>query len=126
MKSGHVLRFWLPPVLYCLLIFVLSQMSHPPVPPGLSGDILHYPEYGVLAWLLARALQGDKGNGVSLRVLFWAFVLAVVFGALDEVHQAFVPERLPDVVDWYHDAIGAAAGVAAWGVWRWYRRSSRA
>jgi VanZ family protein len=122
LKPSPAFRLWLPPALYCLLIFFLSHMSHPPIPPGLSGDILHYPEYGVLAWLLARALQGGRGGRASLPILLGACALAVVIGALDEVHQAFVPERLPDIVDWYHDAVGASAGAAAWGVWRWFRR----
>jgi VanZ family protein len=114
--------YWLPAILYVLLIFILSGMSRPPIPAGVSGDVLHVPEFALLGFLLARALKGERTGTVGPSDLLWAFVLAVAFGASDEFHQAFVPDRVPDVHDWIHDGIGAAAGVAAWGVWRWVRR----
>ncbi|MBM4343639.1 MAG: VanZ family protein [Deltaproteobacteria bacterium] len=42
----------------------------------------------------------------------WPWLVAVAFGALDEVHQGFVPGRSRDPVDWLADAIGAALAVA--------------
>jgi VanZ family protein len=114
--------YWLPVLLYVVLIFILSGMSAPPVPSGFPGDALHYPEFAVLAFLLARALQGSAPGFARPRHLLWAFVLSVLFGATDEFHQAFVPDRVPDVRDWLHDGIGSAAGVFFWGVWRWIRR----
>jgi hypothetical protein len=114
--------YWLPALLYVLLIFILSGMSRPPVPRGISGDVLHYPEFALLGLLLARALQGERTGPSRPSELLWALVLAVAFGASDEFHQAFVPDRVPDVQDWIHDGIGAAAGALAWGIWRWFRR----
>jgi VanZ family protein len=116
------LRFWLPVLLYTSLIFVLSSMSHPPIPSGISGDSLHYPEYATLAFLLARALQGNRSGVARPSYLLGAFVLSILFGATDEFHQAFVPDRVPDVQDWLHDGIGAAVGAFSWAIWRWIRR----
>ena len=42
-----------------------------------------------------------------------AVVLSTLYGVSDEVHQAFTPERTPDVRDLLADALGAALGVAA-------------
>ena len=112
---------WTPVVLYIALIFTLSGMSHPPVPSSFSGDLLHYPEYAALGFLLGRALQGGKPGLPGVRVTALAFLLAVVFGASDEFHQAFVPERIPDVADWARDCAGTAAGVGAWWLWRRFR-----
>ena len=122
MTSGRFLRYWLPPLLYLALIYLLSDMSRPPLPGDWDGNLLHYPEYAVLGFLLARAFQGERPGGPSLPSLLGAFLLAVVLGALDEVHQSFVPGRMPDPADWLHDTVGAAFGAAAWGVWRWARR----
>jgi VanZ family protein len=115
-------RFWLLPLLYILLITLLSHMTQPPMPPGLDANLLHIPEYAVLGLLLARALQGRTPGRAAPRVLAGALVLAVVFGGLDELHQAFVPGRMPDPADWVHDAVGAVFGVLAWGLWKWIRR----
>ena len=116
------LWFWLPVLLYTSLIFLLSGMSNPPIPGGLSGDALHYPEYAVLALLLARALQAGRPGAARPADLLWAVVLSLLFGATDEVHQAFIPDRVPDLRDWLHDGIGACAGAFSWAIWRWIRR----
>jgi VanZ family protein len=42
-----------------------------------------------------------------------AVLLATFYGAFDEVHQAFTPDRSPDVRDLVADCLGAAIGVAA-------------
>jgi VanZ family protein len=115
-------RYWLPVVAYSLLIFALSSMSRPPIPSGVSGDLLHYPEFAVLAFLLARAFHGARPGAPLPKHVLWAMALTVAFGATDEFHQAFVPDRVPDVMDWLHDGIGAAAGLLLWGIWRWIRR----
>ena len=122
MTQRRFALYWLPVLLYVVLIFILSGMSAPPVPAGFPGDALHYPEFAVLAFLLARALQGSSPGFARPTHLLWAFVLSVLFGATDEFHQAFVPDRVPDVRDWLHDGIGSAGGVFLWGIWRWIRR----
>jgi VanZ family protein len=104
---------WLPPLLYMLLIFYLSSQSAPL--PELTRRVwdkaLHFPEYLVLALLLARAFRGE---GLSaMRAALFALLLASAYGASDEVHQSFVPERTADVYDWIADTSGAAAAATA-------------
>jgi VanZ family protein len=120
--AKSLLTLWFPPLLYVALIFVLSGMSHPPVPEGLDQNLLHFPEYAVLGILLARALQGGRPGRPGPGPLALALFLSVLCGLGDEIHQAFVPGRVPDVVDWYHDGIGAAAGIASWAGWKWLGR----
>ena len=108
---------WLPVFLYLAIVFWLSAQSRPLpfLPPELWGfdKLLHAAEYAVLGMLLAAALGGE---GLAPgRVLPWAVLLASAYGASDEIHQAFVPNRSCDLRDWIADTAGAAvgAGIAA-------------
>ncbi|MFC4426021.1 VanZ family protein [Deinococcus navajonensis] len=83
-------------------IWWLSSQSDTPGPP------LHHPldwaahalSYLALAYSLGRA-TGQRGT---------ALLIAVWFGALDEVHQAFVPGRDAGIGDWWFDLLGALIG----------------
>jgi VanZ family protein len=122
MKAAQLWRFWLPPFLYLALIFVLSSLSQPPIPPGISGDSLHFPEYAILGFLLARAFHSALGFQKPALSAFLALACSVLWGATDEFHQAFVPGRVPDLGDLAHDAIGATVGMCGWLAWLWWRR----
>jgi VanZ family protein len=110
---ARFLRFWLPPLIYVVLIFAVSGTSSPQVPFNIDSNLLHYPEYAALSFLLIRAIQSDKPGVPSILQNFLALLLSALWGFLDEVHQAFVPGRVPDAADFLHDAIGAAIGLSA-------------
>jgi VanZ family protein len=80
--------------------------------------VVHVLEYGTLGVLAARAIHGSML--ITFRVaLIWAFALSVGWGALDELHQAFVPKRSADLLDLAADVVGALLGVACYGrFWR--------
>jgi VanZ family protein len=106
-----LLRYWLPPVLWMSVIFILSaQPTLPHHPDALSDLILkkagHMGEYGILAFLLWRALLRGRGT-LSWSALVTAFVVSVLYAALDEYHQTFVPGRNGTLVDVGVDAAGA-------------------
>jgi hypothetical protein len=74
----------------------------------MDDKLQHFLAYGGLGGVLGFALWTTFPNR---RVLpFVVFGVALVYGALDEVTQAFVG-RTPDVDDWLADAAGAAAGI---------------
>jgi VanZ family protein len=108
-----MLAGWLPPCLYAAFIFYLSSLSLPEatyLPLFFSADkVFHVAEYGVLGYLVARAL----GNyGLSKKKLFIrAVALCVLYGISDEVHQMFVPHRYPSVMDILADGIGSSLGI---------------
>ena len=115
------LKTWLPPVLLALAIFVQSAFPSPqPFPDLRYGDkYLHLVVYGLLAALVFRAAAATWPDR-PLRLLMAAAVLVVsLYGASDEWHQAFVPGRWADPLDWFADSVGAIAGVLLAGLlWR--------
>ncbi|HQR30391.1 MAG TPA: VanZ family protein [Anaeromyxobacteraceae bacterium] len=101
-----------PAALYAVAIFAVSSQSNPfPfMPRGFftHDKLLHLLEYAVLGALLAPAL---RLAGMSPRgALLAAAVLGSLYGATDEFHQAFVPGRTADVLDWVADTLGAGLG----------------
>jgi len=97
------------------VIFFISSLQHPlpEVTARVSDKVLHAIEYGGLAVLFVRALWRE---GLSWRdAALAAVVMASLYGASDEYHQAFVPNRSSTISDWVADSLGAsvAASVAA-------------
>lgn len=114
---------WTLVALYAGSIFVGSFLSHPPLVstwdlPHLD-KLCHFIEYGGLTFMLIRALCLTCATRPSICLVVWAAALSVVYGASDEFHQAFTPDRMMSVYDLLADATGA--GVVA-GVWLWAQR----
>lgn len=108
---GKFVIFWLPVIVYCVIIFTVSAMPQP-LPAGLDipylDKFLHAIEYGVLSYLLIRALSGTQARPSRSGIVILAVFLATLYGASDEFHQAFVPGRYADVFDLLSDFAGAA------------------
>ena len=113
--SGRVflraLWIWGPVLLYLAGIFYLSSLSSIPWASVYPDSLEHALEYAGLAVLLARALNGGLGRPVPPARLFLALGLCVLYGATDEIHQRFVPDRFADITDVLSDAAGAAVGL---------------
>lgn len=75
--------------------------------------------YGLLALSYLRGLKGND-NDVNLRWLFAAWLMSTLYSTTDEVHQAFVPGRHPDVTDVLIDSFGAAGALILAG--RYYKQ----
>lgn len=102
------------------LIFVLSSQSGLRVsddadvdrPFRITGHLL---AFGTLAAAFLLALSW--GRRPRLRDAAIAFGLAVAYGAFDEWHQSWVPDRAGRLDDVVTDAVGALVGLtAAWVV----------
>jgi VanZ family protein len=118
-SAGQWMRAWLPVAAYMTLIFYLSSLPHPDeeLPKFLFeklGDkFLHVIEYAVLAVLCYRAFRRAAGPFAAEYAALFAIVTASLFGATDEVHQAFVPFRTATWLDWAADTVGATIGAVA-------------
>lgn len=100
---------WTLVLVWMGVIFALSSIPGSRV-PGRFGNAAHVLEYAVLGLLLVFALHRGR---VDLRVVALAVAIASLYGITDEIHQYFVPGRMPDPADWGRDTLGACAGAAA-------------
>jgi hypothetical protein len=139
-------KFWLPVVLWAVLIFVGSTdwlaQAHTsrwiaPIlrwfKPDMSWETIlrvqalvrkggHLTEYAVLAVLLGRALRAARGlaQGWDWPAARLAWLLATLYAVSDEFHQFHVPSRTASPADVLIDSIGALTGLLLW--WAWSRR----
>lgn len=104
---------WTPAVLYMALIWTLSSFSSVNVPiesMPFSDKGAHFVEYGGLGLLLAHACIRTWPARRGFRTWLMTVILTTAWGALDEIHQAFVPGRNSDIFDLIADFLGACIG----------------
>lgn len=114
LQRAH-LRFiaWLPALGWMAVIFRFSSIHGSNV-PGRYSSVAHFVEYAILAVLVFIALC--RRDRAVARTVAIAVVVASLYAITDEIHQAFVPGRVPDVADWGVDTAGAALAVLALGL----------
>jgi VanZ family protein len=110
-----VLLYWAPALGYAATIFYLSSLPNPheQLPTflrDLSDKFLHIVEYGILGALWYRTFRWASGPRVAASAVLLAIVAGSIYGATDELHQAFVPLRESSVFDWIADTIGSVIG----------------
>lgn len=120
--------WWVLVILWCLIIFgltaspsstaentgvVLKQATHAPTKQLKPLNIIirktaHITLFGVLALLLFKATKYNT---------LLAFSLATIYGASDEWHQMFVPNRTPSLSDVAIDSTGVLLTLAIVSLW---------
>lgn len=110
--APRLLRF-LPALAWVALTWWLSSQTSPP-----GAGLLDLPFADKIGHAGLFAVQAGL---LRLAGLSWghAVLFATALGALDELHQAFVPDRRPDLLDLAADAVGASIGAAVVG---WFAR----
>lgn len=136
MRARRFLRYWLPVLVWMVLIFVGStdlmsaeQTSRIIAPllrwlkPNISVEAIaqvqffvrkgaHLSEYAILALLLWRALRITVPQA-NMSILAGIVLLAsAVFAVSDEFHQSFVASRTASPVDVLIDICGALIALA--------------
>jgi len=104
------LKFHFPFILWLLVIFAESSMPgdfYPQVDIVNADKILHMGIYGLLAMLCYISLiHTEKVNTFTANPLTWTIIIGSFYGASDEFHQLFVPNRSCDFWDWVADTSG--------------------
>jgi VanZ family protein len=107
----RALGLWGPVAAWMAIIFFVSARPLPGPAQSVPDWTTHVAAYAVLGLLMARAVSGGRPL-VTVREALLAAALATGYGVSDEIHQAFVPERHPDVRDAFSDMVGSALGAA--------------
>ena len=107
----RALGLWGPVAGWMSVIFFVSARPLPGPAQSMPDWTTHVAAYAVLGLLMTRAVSGGRPL-ISAREALLAAALATTYGVSDEIHQAFVPERNPDVRDAVSDMVGSALGAA--------------
>lgn len=102
-------RRWAPVLAWGGVILVMTSWPNATLPIDLdwSDEFAHLCVYTVLGWLSGRAMLRPRPIGRVFMVL----IALAAFGAVDEVHQFLVPNRVSTVADWIADVLGASLGL---------------
>ena len=119
---NNLFKKWILVIIWMGLIFLLSHQ--PNLKSGLVSwldlilrKIAHVVEYGVLTWLLIRALSSAKEKKISKKTLIIAGVIAILYAISDEYHQTFILGREGAIRDVMVDGVGIL-GMAV-SIFRW-------
>jgi VanZ family protein len=98
------------------LIFVISSFEVEV--PGvryfpLRDKGIHLVEYAVLGWLCAAASWKTWPSVSAWRTAGFAVFVSALWGVSDEIHQALVPGRVPEIGDAVADLYGSIVGAAS-------------
>jgi VanZ family protein len=74
---------------------------------------VHFFMYGVLGFLLARAMHNPPRT-TRFRVILSALFLVAAIGALDEWHQRYIQGRSTEFADWMADSAGGLVCALIW------------
>lgn len=114
-RSGTSLfvRYWLPVLIYVMLIFTASSVPGRDIPKLFtnSDKLEHLAEYSLFGLLLGRAFRFTIGGR---RAKFWSLATVIgggFVGAMDELYQRLTPGRVSDIHDWIVDVIAVTLAV---------------
>ena len=117
-------KVWIPVLAYVGLIFTLSSIPNlaPPTAMTNADKLAHFTEYGILGWLLVRAL-GTRFRRRLVPAVLGAVLLGAGIAAADEMYQGTVG-RHRDARDWAADVTGILVATLVW-LWIQRRRANR-
>ena len=107
----------LPAIAYMGLIFYVSSgpISSPTI-QAMPDYLLHCGAFALLSVLSFLAVHEGLRPGIRRGGYWLPALITLLYGAIDEWHQSFVPGRDASVRDWLADVAGAILGI--WLVWK--------
>ena len=109
-KSKRTYLYWVPAIIWAGLIFFASHLPVTDTPPFFDfpgfDKLLHFVIFGILSvFILAGCVQERKIPLLQAAVI--SLFITSIYGALDEWHQSFIPERAVELADWLADTTGS-------------------
>jgi VanZ family protein len=104
-------KYHFPFILWLIIIFAESSFpseAYPKIDIISADKIVHMGVFGLLAALsYISFIHQEKYTTLSKYALVYALVITAIYGASDEFHQYFVPNRDCEFWDWAADLAGA-------------------
>ena len=111
LKKNHFLWYQGPMIVWALALFIESSIpgDHIPDFEFLSHDkLIHAFIYIVFAFVVHRAIRYQQVFPfLAKHYYLCTFLIVALYGATDELHQYFVPNRNCSLFDWFADCLGA-------------------
>lgn len=117
--------YWIPVLLYAAVIFALSSLPFLGARIPYNLDYFHPIEFCLLGFLLGWAWHLSHPGGNRYLRAGLLFTMGILYGAADEVHQAFVPGRVSSLGDLAWDALGLLLGIGLFFVFEHLLQSNR-
>lgn len=116
MTNLKILKFWIPVVLWALVIFTFSSQESTRASQIHWQDFIikksaHMFVFGVLCGLLYRAFTNTSTSIRHKTAGYLSLALASFYGVTDEFHQMFTPGREPTLRDVGFDTLGAIIAI---------------
>ena len=110
---------WLPLIIFCLGIYIQSDMPSIDHIPSFqfSDKIIHFLAYAVMGILFYRAYQTLRIRDNLRLLVMLSIVSATLYGISDEIHQYCVPFRDASISDAIANMLGAICGVYLYHRW---------
>ena len=111
-KLIHLIYYWLPAIALMAIIFYLSaqpsvQVSNEQTVDFLAHKLVHVIMYAALYFLLFRGFYSlEFKQNPPLKTFIIPMMIAIAYGASDELHQTFVPTRTGTLRDVFIDSLG--------------------
>jgi VanZ family protein len=107
-------QVYIPLLVWAAFIFIMSAQPVLPSATSVVWDfafkkLSHMFVYFVFYHLAYRAISFDVKNPVKASLI--AFGLSILYAISDELHQSFVPGRMPSINDVFFDILGM---IIAW------------
>lgn len=131
-RAASFFRYQFPAVAWGAVIFAASSVPSTKIPSLflLSYDkVIHAGIFFVLGILVYRALRpfgtsANAGSSFSAGRMLLSVGIVILYGATDEVHQAWVPGRSVDLLDLTADTVGGIlAALVVYVSARWRGRT---
>ncbi len=118
---------YIPLVIYWLLLITATSLPAADLPSiGTIDKVNHFIAYFGLSVLLTLCLLFQTKYGFLYKKAFLiSFLVVILYGVIDEVHQLFIPGRMAEISDWLADTAGALLGVfLVWVLVKWLKYKS--
>ena len=108
LEKRKVMLVYFPLTLYWIVLFTATTLPGKDLPDlGISDKIEHFSAFFILAVLINLTLIYQRKSYLLFRYAIIAtIIITLSYGAIDEIHQLFIPSRIQSISDFIADLAG--------------------